>query len=293
MVVAEAAKGQKQVHDARRHFAQPRFVFRQQFAAFLQASGFKAGVVCHHRTGFGQVGAELAHEFRAGIRRAFGEKLAMVEPRLGTGLADDMQGILKWHLLVGFDAVKQRDGRADGLEIQVADGIFELAEKRGERGAVNVRLAGEQGGALDGLIVGERDVGGNIRQFLDALLEQGEAFRTAAIKREDAGFGQERPAAVVQRTGIWIIALRADLNIGMRLGADDALHGVDLVLDVAAQGGDRLGDIFEGEKLLRVNRALPDKLVIDVGEETFAEFDARAGEDERLERDVGQMDILL
>ena len=67
-----------------------------------------------------------------------------------------MQGILKWHLLVGLDAVKQRDGRADGLEIQVADGIFKLAEKRGQRRAVNVRLAGEQGGALDGLIVGER-----------------------------------------------------------------------------------------------------------------------------------------
>ena len=87
--------------------------------------------------------------------------------------------------------------------------------------------------------------------------------------------------------------MRADLDFGMRLRADDALHGVDLVLDVAAQGGDWLGDVFEGEKLLRVNRAVPDELVVDVGEETFAEFDARAGEDERLERDVGQMDFFL
>jgi len=47
----------------------------------------------------------------------------------------------------------------------------------------------------------------------------------------------------------------------MCLGTDDALHGIDLFLDVAAQGGNRLGDIFEREKLLRVNRALPDKLV--------------------------------
>ena len=38
---------------------------------------------------------------------------------------------------------------------------------------------------------------------------------------------------------------------------------------------------------------MPDKLVVDVGEETFAEFDTRTGEDERLERDVGQMDFLL
>ena len=87
--------------------------------------------------------------------------------------------------------------------------------------------------------------------------------------------------------------MRADLDFGMRLRADDALHGVNLVLDVAAQGGDWLGDVFEREKLLRVNRAMPDKFVVDVGEETFAEFDARAGEHKRLERDVGQMDILL
>ena len=79
----------------------------------------------------------------------------------------------------------------------------------------------------------------------------------------------------------------------MRFRADDTLHGVDLFLDVATHGGDGLGDVFEGEKLLRVNRAVPDEFVVDVGEETFAEFDARAGEDERLERDVGQMDILL
>ena len=98
-----------------------------------------------------------------------------------------MQGILKWHLLVWADAVKQRDGRADGLEIQVADGIFELAEKRGERRAVNVRLVGEQGGALDGLIVGKREVGWNVRQFLDAAFEEAETFLAAAIEREDAG----------------------------------------------------------------------------------------------------------
>ena len=98
---------------------------------------------------------------------------------------------------------------------------------------------------------------------------------------------------VVQRTGVGIIAVRANLNIGIRLRADDALHGVNLVLNIAAQGGDWPGYVFEREKLLRINRALPDKFVIDVGEETFAELDARAGEHKRLEGDVGQMDILL
>src|ERR1700690_1671361 len=98
-----------------------------------------------------------------------------------------MQGVLKGYLAIRATIIKQWDGGADGFKIQVADGIFELAKKRGKRGAVYVRLAGEQDGALDGLIVGERDVGGNVRQFLDALLEQGEAFRTAAIEREDAG----------------------------------------------------------------------------------------------------------
>ena len=59
----------------------------------------------------------------------------------GIGLADDVHGILKGYLAIRATIIKQRDGRADGLEIQVADGIFELAEKRGKRGAVNMRLA--------------------------------------------------------------------------------------------------------------------------------------------------------
>ena len=38
---------------------------------------------------------------------------------------------------------------------------------------------------------------------------------------------------------------------------------------------------------------MPDELAVDVGEETFAEFDACAGEDERLKGNVGQMDFFL
>lgn len=38
---------------------------------------------------------------------------------------------------------------------------------------------------------------------------------------------------------------------------------------------------------------MPDELAVDVGKETFAELDARAGEDKSLKRDVRQMDILL
>ena len=142
-----------------------------------------------------QVGAELPHEFRTGVGGSFGQK-AMVFG-VGTGLADDVQGVLKWHLLVRFDAVKQRDGCADGLEIQVADGIFELAEKSRERWAVNVRLAGKQDGTLDGLIICEFYIGRDVGEFLDAAFEQAETFLAAAIEREDAGFRQERPALVV------------------------------------------------------------------------------------------------
>jgi len=97
----------------------------------------------------------------------------------------------------------------------------------------------------------------------------------------------------VQRASIWIVTLRADLNIGMRLRADDTLHSGDLIRDVAGYGGDGLGDFCEREKLFGINGAVPDELVVDVGEETFAEFDASAGEDERLERDVGQVDVLF
>lgn len=79
----------------------------------------------------------------------------------------------------------------------------------------------------------------------------------------------------------------------MLFGCDDALHGIEVVADLAAQGGNWPGDIFEGEELGRVNGASPDELIIDMGEETFANFDAGPGEDEGLEGDVGQMHIFF
>lgn len=291
VVVAEAAKREQQVHHTRRHFAQPRFELRQQFATFLQPPGFKTGVVGDHRAGSWQSIAQAAHEFRAGVGCAIGEKVVMLW--LGVGRTDYVQGVLKRDLLVGAGVIKQRDGCADGLEVEIADGIFELAEKRGERGAVNVRLAGEQDGTLDSLIIGERDVGGNVGQFLDALLEQRKTFRAAAVKGEHAGLGQERPAAIVQGTGVGIVTMRADLYVGMRLQSDDTLHGVNLILDVAGHRGDGLGDVFQGEEFLWINRAVPDELTVDMGEETFAQPDARAADDERLKGDVRQVNFLL
>jgi len=85
----------------------------------------------------------------------------------------------------------------------------------------------------------------------------------------------------------------ADFNNRMDLDPDDALHGVNLFPDVAAQNRDWPGDVFEGEKLLRINRAVPDEFVVDVGQETFADFDACTSEHESLEGDVGQVDILF
>ena len=291
VVVAKAAKREQQIHDARRHFAQPRFELRQLFATFVQPAGFEAGVIGHHRPGGGQIFHQVLHEFGSGVSGASGQIADMLQ--LGIGGLLDVEGVLKGYLLIRADAVKQWNRGADGLEVEVADGIFELTEKRGQRRAVNVGLAGDRGGALDGLIVRQFHLSGNIGDFLDAALQEAECFLAAAIEGENAGLRQERPAAVVQRAGIGAVTLRADLNIGMRFRADDTLHGVDLIRDVAGHGGDGLGDFCEREKFLGINGTMPDELVVDVGEETFAELDAGAGEHERLERDVGQVNFLL
>lgn len=84
-----------------------------------------------------------------------------------------------------------------------------------------------------------------------------------------------------------------DLDFRVRLRADDALQRIELFPDFAAQAGDLPGDVFERKKLLRVNRAVPDKFVVDVGEKAFADFDSRPGEHKGLKRDVGQMDFFL
>lgn len=62
---------------------------------------------------------------------------------VGTGLANDMQRVLKWDLLVRAGVIKQGNCRADGFKVQIADGIFQLAEKSRERGAVGMRLSCE------------------------------------------------------------------------------------------------------------------------------------------------------
>ena len=88
------------------------------------------------------------------------------------------------------------------------------------------------GGALDGLIIGGPKVGGNIRQ-ISMPFDERKTFRAAPVKGEDAGFGQERPAAIVQRAGVGIVAMRADLDFGKRLRANDVLQRVELFRDLA------------------------------------------------------------
>jgi len=201
-----------------RHFAQHGLI-PAAVRNFPSSVRFKAGVVCHTEP----VSGRSARSWRMNSGR--GSEAPSIKKERCSGwcrVNGRCVGILKWHLLVGLTP-STAGWRADGLEIQVADGIFELAEKRGKRGAVNVRLAGEQGGALDGLIVGERDVGG-MSPFLDARLRMNpfwpphESVKTLASGRNDQH--------VVQRT-VTDYRTAADLNIGCAWH-DDALHGIDL-----------------------------------------------------------------
>ena len=140
---------------------------------------------------------------------------------LGPGLRipKDVQGELKRYLLVWAAVIEQRDRRAEGLEVEEANRVFELVEKGSERGAVYVWLAGEQSRALDGLVVGQGDLGGDLVEALDAPLEEVEGFGCAPVKCEDAGLRQGGPAVVMQRAGVRVIAVRADLGIGCDFAA--------------------------------------------------------------------------
>ncbi len=97
-----------------------------------------------------------------------------------------------------------------------------------------MRGVGQQGRALEHLIVGEREIGGDLIQPVNVLLKQREAFRPAAVKGEDTGFREERPAAVVQRTSVWIVAMMADLNFRMILGSNKLLKCAELIPYLAA-----------------------------------------------------------
>jgi len=71
--------------------------------------------------------------------------------RLGPRRADHVQAELKRDLLIGPQAVEQRDRGAKGLEVQEMQRVFQPAQEFRERRVVDVRLAGDGARLLDRL----------------------------------------------------------------------------------------------------------------------------------------------
>jgi len=70
------------------------------------------------------------------------------------GLAADMQRELKRHLLVRPDAIKQRDGRAERLEVEKEEGIGQGIEEAAHLRLVHERRSQFDRGRVNGLARG-------------------------------------------------------------------------------------------------------------------------------------------
>src|SRR3989442_6831565 len=78
--------------------------------------------------------------------------LVMAHPRRSA----DMERKLKGHLLVRPQSVKQRDRRAERLEVRETDRILDPAQKPGNGGLLNMPLAGSCRAALNFLGISQR-----------------------------------------------------------------------------------------------------------------------------------------
>src|SRR5438132_560943 len=146
-----------------------------------------------------------------------------------------MQAELKRHLLVRPHSVEQRDGRAERLKIQVADRKLDLLQERLDGGHVNVRLARPGGAPLNLLLVRQFEIVWDSTDGGDSLGEQLEGFLAAAIKVRDVCFRQEAPAQIVKRARVGIVAVRADLDVGVLWQSDGFEHFVKLLFNATAQ----------------------------------------------------------
>ena len=85
--------------------------------------------------------------------------------------------------------------------------------------------------------------------------------------------------------------MRADLDVRLLLAPDRAEHGLQLRLDLPAEAGHVLGDIHHLEELLRIDRAAPHVIPVDVHQAAAADVQARAVVDKSLKGEVEQVHV--
>src|ERR1035437_2791910 len=85
--------------------------------------------------------------------------------------------------------------------------------------------------------------------------------------------------------------MRADLDVRLLLAPNGAEYVFQLRLDVPAEAGHVLGDIDDLEELLRVNRAAPHLITVDVHHAAAADVQARAVVHKRLKGKVEQVHV--
>ena len=95
----------------------------------------------------------------------------------------------------------------------------------------------------------------------------------------------------MRRTGVRAVALSADLDFRAFGGTKDSAHFSDLVLNAVGHRGDLRRHDTQGEEFLRANSTVPNKLIIDVSEETLPNLHIGFGEDPRPKRQIRNVNI--
>src|SRR5208337_4200813 len=116
-----------------------------------------------------------------------------------------------------------------------------------------MRLTGQRCPALCFLVFGQWESSRDVLDTVDAINKQLKALYLAPVKGRYIAFREKVPAMIMQRAGVWTVAVRADLNVRFFPESDCAKHVLQAWFDLAGPDRHFGGYIMANEEFGRIN----------------------------------------
>src|SRR5262245_47892969 len=113
--------------------------------------------------------------------------------------------------------------------------MLEPFQEPPDRGLIGMRLPGDDRPTLNCLVVRQRQTRRDVLQREDSIRKQPESLLAASVQSGDVRVREKIPAQVMERTGIRIIAVRADRNFRTITATNHFKDLIQLFLDLTAQ----------------------------------------------------------
>ena len=260
---------------------------------FLDARALKCLVVGKHARPRRDIRDQTLCERAARVRGFVCEKF-FVE-KFPIRMLQIVQRILKGNLLIGSDAVIERNTRLKGFEVEKVQRIgeriqerpdAELIDARGELQLFKLHLTALRGVEFDAALynVIKRD-----DPLIVVLIR---LFCCDAIEIEYAGRRQIALAVLAVDTVIRLAAVHSEILFRLLLLRKICLCKCRLCRDVRVKGRNRRSDIVDAEQLVNLHVALPHILIVDIDDIDTDDLQAARLQHPALIGGVPEIDVL-